>query len=109
MRQPRYQRRRIEHRTLTSREHMVLATLHRYRFLDSKHIFSLLGCDNKNVKDALRRLFDWQLIERVPNNRFGRDRLKDSLVYELTHEGRELAHKVPQVTWLQSGNYKNPV
>ncbi|HXR36523.1 MAG TPA: hypothetical protein VN754_11265, partial [Candidatus Binataceae bacterium] len=35
--------------------------------------------------------------------------LKDSQVYELSREGREEAPKVPQVTWLQVGNYKNPV
>lgn len=100
-------------RRLTPRDIQILSALQRYRYLDSKHIFELIDCHNSNGHVALRRLFDFGLIYRIPNNKFGRDRLKDPQVYEITQEGKDQLSQrgviVYRVDWLKGGTYKNPV
>jgi len=37
-------------RTISQRRQQILVALARYRYLDSKHIFALIGSDNTNAK-----------------------------------------------------------
>ncbi|KRQ09143.1 replication-relaxation family protein [Bradyrhizobium manausense] len=113
MNRPRTKRLPIVLRRLSSRHNQILSALARYRYLDSKHIFALIGCENSNAKSALRRLFDAGLINRLSNNLFRRDRLKDPQVYEISAEGiaylksRELLPD--RAIWVKSGSRGTPV
>jgi hypothetical protein len=90
----------------------ILQYLHRYRYLDTRHIFALVRSSNRKAYLAIKRLMLRGLIAKLPNNRFQRDRRGDPRVYELTKEGlaylSQVGGLVPQATWLRPGNYKNP-
>lgn len=112
MRRPRNQRSPITLSRIPPNWERILITLGRYRYLDTAHIFLLTGWTNTNAEAALRKLYDAGLIDRLPNNRFRRDRLKDGQVYELTDRGHDYLEqnnlKPPKVTWLKGGNYGTP-
>lgn len=112
MRRPRNKRTPIVLRDIPPNWRRILIALARYRYLDTAHIFHLIGWTNTNAELALRKLFDAGLINRLPNNRFQRDRLKDGQVYELSEAGSDyLADNglTPfKATWLKDGHYGNP-
>jgi len=85
----------------------------RYRYIDTKHLTLLTGLHYKNLVEPIRELYDAGLINRLENNKFGRDRLKDPQVSEITDVGWEYLetnNALPtRADWLGAGNYKNPV
>ena len=113
MNRPRSKRFPIVLRSVSPRRQQILTALARYRYLDSKHIFAMIGCANSNAKSDLRHLYDAGLIDRLPNNLFRRDRLKDPQVYEITDDGidyldqRNLTPR--RATWLRAGTRGTPV
>lgn len=113
MNRPRSKRIPILLHSISPRRQQILAALARYRYLDSKHIFHLIEAGNTNAKADLRALFDAGLINRLPNNLFRRDRLKDPQVYEIADDGldylleRGLAPL--RATWLRAGARGTPV
>jgi hypothetical protein len=113
-------RRSRRHRTprgklarITPRHLQILAFLQRYRFLDAKHIYALLGSSNTNVRSALSDLFhEHGLVNRLPQRGFLRDPLYDPEVYELSNEGLTLlaeraepVEPVEPATWLKQTRY----
>ncbi len=95
---------------ITSRHLQILSLLQRYRFLDAKHIYALLGSSNTNVRSALSDLFhEHGLVGRLPQRAFMRDPLYDSEIYELADRGfafiAQRADKVEAATWLKHGRY----
>jgi Replication-relaxation len=110
-------RRSRKHRTprgklarLTPRHLEILRLLHRYRFLDAKHIYALLGSHNTNVRGALADLFhEHGMLDRLPQRGFMRDPLYDPEIYQLSDEGIALvsqrAEQTEPATWLKQGRY----
>jgi hypothetical protein len=110
-------RRSRRHRTprgklarITQRHIEILRLLQRYRFLDAKHIYALIGSANTNVRNALADLFhEHGLLNRLPQRAFMRDPLYDPEIYELSHDGLALASQRAQTiepaTWLKQGRY----
>jgi Replication-relaxation len=95
---------------ITPRHLQILAILGRYRFLDAKHIFALLGSSNTNVRRALSDLFhEHGLVNRLPQRAFLRDPLYDSEIYELSDAGlnvvAEWAEPIEPATWLKELRY----
>lgn len=111
------QRRSRKHRTprgklarITPRHLQILRLLQRYRFLDAKHIYALLGSGNSNVRRALSDLFhEHGLLNRLPQRGFMRDPLYDPEIYELSDEGSALiaqrAERIEPATWLKQTRY----
>jgi hypothetical protein len=110
-------RRSRRHRTprgklarITPRHLEILRLLQRYRFLDAKHIYALLGSRNTNVRGALGDLFhEHGLLDRLPQRAFMRDPLYDPEIYELSDDGIALvSQRAPDTepaTWLKQGRY----
>lgn len=110
-------RRSRNHRTplgkvarVTPRHLQILNLLHRYRFLDTNHIYALLGSRNTNVRSALSDLFhEHGLVNRLPQRAFMRDPLYDPDIYELSDDGATLIAERTQLvqpaTWLKHGRY----
>jgi hypothetical protein len=95
---------------LTPRHLQILDILQRYRFLDAKHIYALLGSCNTNVRGALSDLFhEHGLVNRLPQRGFLRDPLYDPEVYQLSDEGLALlaqrAEQIEPATWLKQTRY----
>jgi hypothetical protein len=95
---------------ITERHRNILYILQRYRFLDARHIYALLGSNNSNVRKALSDLFhEHGLIDRLPQRAFMRDPLHDPEVYELTDAGLDVlsARGEPSetATWLKQTRY----
>jgi hypothetical protein len=95
---------------LTPRHFEILRFLQRYRFLDARHIYALIGSSNTNVRNALADLFhEHGLIDRLPQRAFMRDPLYDPEIYELSDEGHGLLEQQPgnaePATWLKHGRY----
>jgi hypothetical protein len=95
---------------ITPRHLEILRLLNRYRFLDAKHIYALLGSSNTNVRGALADLFhEHGLLNRLPQRAFMRDPLYDPEIYELSDEGIALvsqrARHIEPATWLKQGRY----
>jgi hypothetical protein len=95
---------------ITPRHLQILNILDRYRFLDAKHIYALLGSSNTNVRTALSDLFhEHGLVNRLPQRAFMRDPLYDPEIYELADAGVALiaqrAERVRPATWLKEGRY----
>jgi hypothetical protein len=110
-------RRSRQHRTprgklarITPRQLEILRLLNRYRFLDAKHIYGLLGSSNTNVCGALADLFhEHGFLNRLPQRAFMRDPLYDPEIYELSDDGLALvsqrAQQIEPATWLKQGRY----
>jgi hypothetical protein len=82
----------------------------RYRFLDAKHVYALLGSSNTNVRGALADLFhEHGLLNRLPQRAFMRDPLYDPEIYELSDDGLAMvsqrAQQIEPATWLRQGRY----
>lgn len=95
---------------LTPRHLKILQLLHRYRFLDTNHIYALLGSRNTNVRTALSDLFhEHGLLNRLPQRAFMRDPLYDPEIYELSDDGAALVSQrsdsAEPATWLKQGRY----
>ncbi len=95
---------------LTPRHLQILKLLQRYRFLDARHIYALIGSGNSNVRGALSDLFhEHGLVDRLPQRGFMRDPLYDPEIYELSEDGGDLlarrAEPVESATWLKQGRY----
>jgi DNA-binding transcriptional ArsR family regulator len=76
-------------RKVGSRHQKILIAIERYGLLDTKHLCLITGLHQKNIEFPLRQLFDAGLIERLPNNQFNRDRLKDPQVYKKADLGTD--------------------
>ena len=110
-------RRSRQHRTpqgklarITPRHLEILRLLHRYRFLDSSHLYALMGSRNTNVRSALTDLFhEHGLVNRLPQRAFMRDPLYDPEIYELSEHGAALvaqqAEGMLPATWLREARY----
>lgn len=95
---------------ITPRHLQILGILQRYRFLDAKHIYALIGSNNSNVRSALSDLFhEHSLLNRLPQRAFMRDPLYDPEIYELSEAGAELLFQRGEpshaATWLKQGRY----
>lgn len=95
---------------LTERHVEILCLVHRYRFLDAKHICALIGSSNTNIRGALADLFhEHGFLNRLPQRAFLRDPLYDPEIYELSDEGFAfLSQRRPDTepaTWLKEGRY----
>lgn len=95
---------------LTPRHLEILKLLHRYRFLDTNHLYALLGSRNTNVRTALSDLFhEHGLLNRLPQRAFMRDPLYDPEIYELSDDGAALisqrSDSSEPATWLKQGRY----
>src|ERR1700716_2400319 len=108
-RRSRTQRPKVDPRQITAHDLRILSALERYRYLDTPHIKLLINWHNRNAYYGLERLFGMKLINVLPSNQFGRDRLGSPLIYEITKDGSdqlaERAIKVHKATWLHAGTY----
>jgi len=90
-----------------TRHRKILIAIERYGLLDTKHLCLISGLNPKNIELPLRQLFDAGLIEKLPNNQFNRDRLKDPQVYKKADLGTDWLERhelLPyRVTWIAAG------